>query len=56
MINRSGGYYENFDRIFTELKCNITGKIVVSESASPDFFECAEGIVNNMAKTIMQSK
>jgi multimeric flavodoxin WrbA len=47
---------ESFDRIFTELKCNISGKIVVAESASLDFLERAEGVVKNMAKAIIQSK
>jgi multimeric flavodoxin WrbA len=43
---------ESFDRIFTELKCNIVGKFVVSESSFPDFLERAEKIVNVMQESI----
>lgn len=43
---------ESFDRIYTELKCNIIGKFVVAESAFPDFLERAEKIVKKMATTI----
>jgi multimeric flavodoxin WrbA len=44
---------ESFDRIFSELKCNSVGNIVVAESASPDFLERAERIVKNMVKAII---
>jgi NAD(P)H-dependent FMN reductase len=46
---------ESFDRIFSELKCNIVGKYIIALSAAPDFIDNAERTTKIMAEEITES-